>query len=50
MIKITFVVAQIIIKKDVITSYMAKIIFTMTEFICKKAGLWSLLPWPRSLL
>ena len=35
--KITFVVAEIIIKEDVITSYVAKITFIMVEIICKVA-------------
>ena len=37
MIKITFVVAQIIIKQDVITSHVAKITFMVAEIICKVA-------------
>ena len=32
---ITYVVAEIIIKEDVITSYVAKITFIVTEIICK---------------
>ena len=34
-IKITFVVAQKIIKEDVISSYVAKITFIVAESICK---------------
>ena len=33
--KITFVVAEIIIKEDVITSYMPKITYTVAEIIFK---------------
>ena len=43
--EITFVVGEIIIKEDVITSYLAKI-----TFIVAVKWLWSLLPWPRSFL
>ena len=35
--KISFVVAEIIIKEDVITSYVAKITFIVAEIICKIA-------------
>ena len=35
--KITLVVAEIIIKEDVITSYLAKITFIVAEIICKVA-------------
>ena len=36
--KIIFIVAEIIIKEDVITSYVAKITFIVTEIISKEAG------------
>ena len=35
--KITFVVAEIIIKEDVITFYVAKITFIVAKIICKVA-------------
>ena len=35
--KITFVVAEIIIREDVITSYLAEITFIVAEIICKVA-------------
>ena len=48
MTKITFEVAEIIIREDVIISYVPKITYVVAEIILK--WLWSLLSWPRSLV
>ena len=46
--KITFVVAEIIIREHVITSSLAKLTYVVAKIILNVV--WSLFQWPKSLL